>query len=205
MVTHTIELTLSPTQVKRREKILAATREIISRGGSDALNMQDVAAKAGVARATLYRYYSSREHLINDMALDWGLSLMERMRKAIPTGNTVGERIIAVFANIFEEARQNPNLISATINVLISPDYSSFESHVDVEHLLPSLLNMVIDEKEVSDPDFVLGMLSRLTLANLLYLNSGRCDVKEAVGYMRYAASLLYGEETWNRPYMNRS
>ena len=88
MVTHTVKLTLSPTQVKRREKILAATREIIANTGSDALNMQDVADKAGITRATIYRYYASKDDLINDMALEWGLSLGERLQLMVPPGNT---------------------------------------------------------------------------------------------------------------------
>ncbi|MFC2028007.1 TetR/AcrR family transcriptional regulator, partial [Chloroflexota bacterium] len=199
MVTHTIRRKLSPAQLERRDRILTATREIISNEGSNALNMQDVAKKAGVSRVTLYRYYSSREHLINDMALAWGLSLIDRLQRATPPGNTVGEKLTAVFASIFEEAHQHPNLIAVTLNSLISPDYASVESHVDVEQLLPSLLNMVIAEAEVHDAEYVLGALSRLTLANLLYINSGRSDTEEAVSYSAHVARLLYGDELWNR------
>jgi len=200
MVTHTVRLNLSPVQVKRRKKILAATRDIISRNGSYALNMQDVADKAGISRVTLYRYYASREDLINDMALDWGLSLVERLQFTSPHGRTIGEKLAAVIASLFEEADQNPNLIASTLNVLISPNYTLAASHVDVEQLLPSLLNVVIDESEVQDPDFVLGTLGRLTLANLLFLNSGRSSMKDAVDNMAHNARLLYGEELWNRP-----
>ncbi len=199
MVVYTLSRKFSPIQQKRRNKILSATREIISNKGSDDFNMLDVAKKAGISRATLYRYYASREDLINDMALDWGLSLMERIQKNIPLGNTVGERITAVFANVFEEAQRYPNLISATLNVIISPNFAAFESHVDVEQLLPSLINMVINEDEVENPEFVLGTLGRLTLANLLYLSSGRCEIQEAVDNMAYASRLLYGDNLWNR------
>ena len=186
-------------QQKRRKGILAATREIISNEGTDGFNMQDIARKAGVSRATLYRYYADRDHLINDMALDWGLSLIERLRSAMPPGRTIGEKLAAVFTSLFEEADRNPNLISIILNVLISPDYDLAASHVDVEQLLPSLLNVVINESELHDPDFVLGTLGRLTLANLLYLNSGRSGLQEAIDNMAHNARLLYGDELWNR------
>ncbi len=200
MVTHTIRRKLSPAQIKRRDRILAATRQIISGQGSEVLNMQTVAEKAGVSRVTLYRYYSSREHLINDMALAWGLSLIERLQSRVPSGNTVGQRITAVFASIFEEAQKNPNLIAATLNTLTSPNYVSVESHVEVEQLLPSLLSMVIDEEGIKDAEHVRGTLERLTLANLLYLSSGRSGLQEAVDNMARIARLLYGDELWNRP-----
>ncbi len=183
----------------RRKNILAATREIISHKGSDDFNMQDIAQKAGVSRATLYRYYADRDHLINDMAVDWGLSLIERLRSTKPPGKTIGEKLTAVFTSLLEEADRNPNLIAIILSVLISPDYDLVASHVDVEQLLPSLLNVVIDESEVNDPDFILGTLGRLTLANLLYLNSGRSDLPEAVDNMAENARLLFGDELWNR------
>ncbi len=199
MVAYTISRKLSPVQVKRRNNILSAMREIISTEGRTDFNMQDVAEKAGISRATLYRYYSDRNHLINDMALDWGLSLIERLQHTTPPGKTIGEKLTAIFASIFEEADQNPKLISITLSNIISPDYDMVASHTDIEQLLPSLLNMVISEKEVENSDFILGTLSRLTLANLLYLNSDRCDLKEATEYMSHVARLLYGEDIWNR------
>ncbi len=199
MVTYMLSRKLSPTQLKRRASILTATREIISNEGSDDFNMQAVAKKAGVSRATLYRYYSTRNHLINDMALDWGLSLTERLQCTTPPGNTIGEKLTAVFVNIFKEAYQNPNLIAIILNSIISPDYASVESHVDVEQLLPSLLNTVIDEREIYNAEFVLGTLSRLTLANLLYLNSGRSGMDEAIDNIAHNAKLLLGEIFWNR------
>lgn len=199
MVVYTLSRKLSPAQQKRRNKILAATREIISSKGSDDFNMLDVAKKAGISRATLYRYYSDRDHLINDMALDWGLSLIERLQCATPPGHTVGEKLTAVFASIFEEAEQHLNLIEATLSSIISPNYLLVSSHVDVEQLFPSLIEMVIDNKKVQNPDFVLGTLSRLMLANLLYLNSGRCELKEAIDNIAAAARLLYGDKLWNR------
>lgn len=199
MVVYTLSRKLSPAQQKRRTKILAATREIISHKGSDDFNMLDVANDAGISRATLYRYYSDRDHLISDMALDWGLSLVERLQCTTPPGRTIGEKLTAVFTSLFEEADQNPNLIASTLNVLISPNYALVASHVDVEQLLPSLINVAIDESEVQDPDFVLGTLGRLTLANLLFLNSGRSSLKEAVDNMAHNARLLYGEQLWNK------
>jgi AcrR family transcriptional regulator len=47
-----------------RQRILAATAEIVSRNGKTKLSLSDVAAEAGVSRPTLYRWFASKEVLL---------------------------------------------------------------------------------------------------------------------------------------------
>jgi AcrR family transcriptional regulator len=47
-----------------RQRILAATAEVVSRNGKRKLSLSDVAAKAGVSRPTLYRWFESKEVLL---------------------------------------------------------------------------------------------------------------------------------------------
>lgn len=46
-----------------REKVLAATREIVAAGGREALTIVDVARKAGVSEGTVYKIFASRDDL----------------------------------------------------------------------------------------------------------------------------------------------
>jgi AcrR family transcriptional regulator len=46
-----------------RERILAATREVLGRTGARRLSLSDLAATAGVSRPTLYRQFASKEAL----------------------------------------------------------------------------------------------------------------------------------------------
>jgi AcrR family transcriptional regulator len=47
-----------------RQRILAATAEVVSRNGKRKLSLSDVAAQAGVSRPTLYRWFASKEVLL---------------------------------------------------------------------------------------------------------------------------------------------
>ncbi|WP_052402425.1 TetR/AcrR family transcriptional regulator [Muricoccus aerilatus] len=49
-----------PRSTEAREKILAATEELLSEGGFQAVTMEAVAARAGVAKTTLYRWWPNR-------------------------------------------------------------------------------------------------------------------------------------------------
>ena len=47
-----------------RERILEATLEVLARSGTRRLSLSDVAATAGVSRPTLYRWFASKEALL---------------------------------------------------------------------------------------------------------------------------------------------
>jgi AcrR family transcriptional regulator len=47
-----------------RERILSAVAELLERGAVDDLTMPDVAAASGVSLRTIYRYYPTREELL---------------------------------------------------------------------------------------------------------------------------------------------
>ncbi|ACC38856.1 MULTISPECIES: TetR/AcrR family transcriptional regulator [Mycobacterium] len=47
-----------------RQRILAATAEVLARSGKTKLSLSEVAAQAGVSRPTLYRWFASKEELL---------------------------------------------------------------------------------------------------------------------------------------------
>lgn len=55
-----------PRSAKAQEKILAATAELLSKGGLPAVTMEAVATRAGVAKTTLYRWWPNRAALALD-------------------------------------------------------------------------------------------------------------------------------------------
>jgi AcrR family transcriptional regulator len=57
-------------QVQSEAAILKATREILAESGVQGLTMEGVAARAGVAKTTVYRRWSSKEDLAMAVLLD---------------------------------------------------------------------------------------------------------------------------------------
>lgn len=52
-----------------RRRILAATAEVLSRSGQSKLSLSDVAQQAGVSRPTLYRWFASKEDLLDAFSI----------------------------------------------------------------------------------------------------------------------------------------
>jgi AcrR family transcriptional regulator len=52
------------TDTSTRQRILAATAEVLGRDGKTKLSLSEVATQAGVSRPTLYRWFASKEELL---------------------------------------------------------------------------------------------------------------------------------------------
>ncbi len=52
-----------------RHRILVATSEVLGRSGQTRLSLSEVALQAGVSRPTLYRWFASKEELLNALSL----------------------------------------------------------------------------------------------------------------------------------------
>ena len=55
---------------KRRAEILVEARRMVAEGGSQALNMRDLAARCGFAHGAIRPYYASKDALLHDLVDD---------------------------------------------------------------------------------------------------------------------------------------
>ena len=85
--------TLTKSQAARRERVLRAALELGSTGGYDAVQMRDVATSAGVALGTIYRYFSSKDHLLAAAMVEWTHDLERRVGQRPPKSDTTTERV----------------------------------------------------------------------------------------------------------------
>jgi AcrR family transcriptional regulator len=61
----------SPTKAKSRRNIIDHSFKLFAEKGFDTFNMQDIADISGITIRNLYRYYSSKEALISDVAYSY--------------------------------------------------------------------------------------------------------------------------------------
>ena len=80
--------TLTKGQAARRQRVVAAAMELGSAGGYDAVQMRDVATTADVALGTIYRYFSSKDHLLAEALVEWVRDLGRRVQARPPRGGT---------------------------------------------------------------------------------------------------------------------
>ena len=77
---------------RTKEKILAATRELLIEGGVQRLTVEGVAARAGVAKTTIYRRWRSKDELALAVLID----MVEQMVSLPDLGDTRAELVAFV-------------------------------------------------------------------------------------------------------------
>jgi TetR/AcrR family transcriptional regulator, cholesterol catabolism regulator len=70
---------MTSRQLIRRATIIEAVIDLIADVGAEAVQMRDVAQRSGVALATVYRYFSSKDHLLAAALEDWQKRLARRI------------------------------------------------------------------------------------------------------------------------------
>jgi AcrR family transcriptional regulator len=92
-----------------RDRILAATAEVLGRNGMTKLSLSEVAAQAQVSRPTLYRWFASKRELL-DAFVVWERQYYERAVAEATTGLPPAERLDAALRVIVGHQQSYPGL-----------------------------------------------------------------------------------------------
>jgi len=175
----------------RRKLALRAAREIAAEGGYDAVTMREVARRSGVARATLYRYFSSKDHLLAEVILDVNAELRDELKEHPPCGDTLADRVTDAFARVIRGVQREPKLLTATLRAYFSPDPAVHAVGPEIRKMGSAFLEVGLGDAEVPERAEIARVLGALSFAMLLSLSGGHRTYDEAIDDIRNAARLL--------------
>ena len=93
-----------------RQRLLRAALELYTSIGFRATTTPAIAAKAGVAEGTIYRHFTSKEHLLNEVyrgAQKWAVSVVKEIEDT-EKGLKAPERLVRLARRFFEAADRDP-------------------------------------------------------------------------------------------------
>ncbi|WP_416955392.1 TetR/AcrR family transcriptional regulator [Streptomyces sp. Agncl-13] len=130
---------MSSGQAARRVRILRAASELGAREGLASVQMHDVAKEAGVAIATLYRYFPSKPYLFMAV-LEWHI-------EQYLGGHEDGREDLAVAAEGTDAAAEVAELlITLSVKLLDSPLLASavaLSSFTEYTRIVPARMDLV--------------------------------------------------------------
>jgi AcrR family transcriptional regulator len=97
-----------------RRRAVAAARQLAEAGGYDAVQMRDVVQRTGMSSATIYRHFSSKDHLLAEVRLEWLRELRDRKRGRL-RGASAGDRVADVLRGTVRAFERSPRLGQAVI------------------------------------------------------------------------------------------
>jgi len=143
---------MTASQSARRDRVIRTALELGSDGGYDAVQMRDVATSAGVALGTIYRYFSSKDHLLAAAMVEWVSDLERRVGQRPPKGENTAERVIELLHRATRAMERDPKLSEAVVTALMSPDPGAAACQESVSASMTRILSLAIDDD--FDPAF---------------------------------------------------
>lgn len=178
---------LSERQALTVQRLADAAVAELRAGGYDALTVRNVARRAGVAPATAYTYFASREHLVTEVfwrrLLGLGDPRVDRRRAA-------AARVSDALADVLLLVADEPELAAACTVAMLATD-------ADVKHLRDRIgqemhLRIVSALGEAGDAKAVQALEFAVAGA-LLQAGTGHLGYHELPGIIADIAGLLFG------------
>ena len=169
--------TVAEHRTRQQAAILAATRELLAEGRADPPSLAEVARRTGLARPSIYQYYSSREELldavIGEMLPRWSAYVTGRMASE----SDPGRRAMAyVEANLHLVARGDHAIVSGLAR---AGRGEAMAEHTRVLHdQLRTPLVAVLAEHGATDAEGLAELVQSVVYAGSRMIESGMSERK---------------------------
>ena len=184
-------------QLVRRAKIIEEVIDLIADVGADAVQMRDLAQRSGVALATVYRYFRSKEHLLAAALEDWQKRLTRRILAARgPADKDPLPGILDYLRRAQRAFHRHPEMTALMLQTMASTDP---EARAAMDHMnrtnvevFDRLLEGVALEKI---PNVSFGINAALSSA-LAAVLTGAWTLDESLSRVEWVARTLIGATT---------
>jgi len=185
---------LTRAQEARRQRVVDSAIELALEGGYDAVQMRDVAARAHVAMGTVYRYFTSKDHLLAAALVHWVEQLDSRLSQAPARGRTASQRVLDVLERALRAMSRQPNLVAAVFMSLASPDPAAVECQKQITALMDGIVTRAIGEPLPLDHAERTRMIGHVWYSSLVGWVNGWSDMGRVRDELAVAVRLLLPE-----------
>lgn len=175
----------------RKQRLLDAAVALAAEGGYDAVQMRDVAARAGVALGTLYRHYTSKDQLLLATLAREAAALRERLVQRPARGATPAARVSDVLRRASRALEREPALTKAMLTAMSSTDEDTVDAKFQVDVTLRAIVADAVDGETVQDLDDIVHVLGSVWFAELSYWCAGLAEKSSMGDNLARAATLL--------------
>jgi AcrR family transcriptional regulator len=149
----TVDRPLTRAQQARRQRVIDAAMALGLEGGYEAVQMRDVAARADVAMGTVYRYFTSKDHLLAATLVHWVELLDTRIGQHPPRGDHPADRVLDVLDRALRAMGRQPKLVAAVFTSLSSPDPAAVGCQQQITLLMEGIIARAMGDTGVEVPD----------------------------------------------------
>ncbi|MBP1161447.1 AcrR family transcriptional regulator [Rhodococcus sp. PvR044] len=166
----------APTVAEHREAqeraLLDAAREVLAEGATEIPGFAEVAARAGLARSSMYQYFRSRQHLLTALIEDAFPRWSERVEAAMAEAGAPDRRVLAYVRANLDLVADGEHAIAAAI-ASIAPRDVIAESSATMHRQLIAPLAAALAELGAQDPAAMADLINAVVHAATRQLEKG--------------------------------
>ncbi len=183
---------LTKSQAARRSRVIRAAIELASAGGYEAVQMRDVAAQGQVALGTIYRYFSSKDHLLAAAQVEWVTDLERRVSQRPPRGDTTADRMVEILRRATRTMEREPALTAALVTAMSSPDPGVAECQREMGLVMGRIQAQAFpDDFDADTQKRIVDAIEFIWFSSLLAWTNGWVGIGDAGERLASAAHLL--------------
>jgi AcrR family transcriptional regulator len=149
--------------------VIEAALALGADGGYDAVQMRDVATTAGVALGTIYRYFSSKDHLLAETLVEWAGELGAKVSRKPPKGDELSERVVDVLRRATRGMELEPKLSEAVVTALSSTDPHAARCQREVGDVMTGIIASAFpDDFDTATRDDICRVLGHVWFSSLV-------------------------------------
>jgi AcrR family transcriptional regulator len=170
--------TMTPNQLARRTRLLEAVVELVADGFDEDLQMKDIAERAGVALGTMYRYFSSKDHLVAAALVHWARGLDQGVSRRAPTG-TPAERLTAALHQALVAYQRRPAFARLLVLVANSTDPNASAFYAELGPVVFDALGQVIADVDPERRERVMHVIGAVWYHCFVEWTIGRMTIEQ--------------------------
>jgi TetR/AcrR family transcriptional regulator, cholesterol catabolism regulator len=205
--------TMSPAQLDRRARVLDAVVDLVAAGRLEDMGMKDVADRSGVALGTIYRYFSSKDHVAAAALLEWARALdgqggqsgqggqggqsgqggqrwVGRGSRGVGTGSMT-DRLVAILRRAVRAYQREPNFARLLILAATSTDPFASECYREMGDSVYAALGAALDDLDPTERRRVLDVVGAVWYHALVEWVNDRKTIAQVYEAVESAARLV--------------
>jgi len=164
--------------------------ELALANGADSITVAAVAAKAGLARSSIYEYFSSSADLVADLVLEELASYTRRLSAAVTGATDPYLRIELWITESLRYVADGRHMLVKSLNTISTPDERKDEIIIGHRRMMAPL-NQSLVEIQVADVRIAGALLASVTDAASIRIDAGNDAGLEIQSAVKFALAGL--------------
>jgi len=179
-------------QRRRRDRIVQAALELLQDGEYESIQVRDVAERADTSLGTLYRYFTSKEHLYAAALLEWASAFPSASPSAGRRSVSDEERLRSLMRRAIRAFERQPQMMRTEMIIENSNDPNARMLFQEFSTRHVATMNGALVDMTPKEAETVVETVNSVMAVRLRQWVHGRCALKDVERSVERTIDLIF-------------